>query len=469
MERRGEPRVPTGRSGSPCREPHWRCTWPLTGRSPSLPPAQASGWPGVLASSFLTKNNLTGSPIPELRLVKDDVPLHGRVETPEGMPIEGARVTLEGVWANAKGDLTSWVEAIQQNKNFGDARQHVPNEIGGTGLAHMISARTDRIGQFRLPGIGRSRVVALRITGPALAAVTVLARTEPGARLNVNSLGEFFWPQVLGCFGSEVVLPATPSRAIVGIVRDLNTGKPVAGAVVQSHQFAGSQIQGIDTLQTRTDAAGHYELDGMPIGTGNMVLVRTPPDVAYLPSAVTVDTSRGEGPATCDIQVKHGIWAVGRVLDADTGRPLSANIDYYCLETNPHAGEAPGFTFAYALGALYHTEDDGRFRVPVLAGPGVLAARLQGKEVYVPFPGSHMQRALFHRTFQGNRSYGFLEGQLAGVPKSEQASQGFYPTLPMGLFPGNYHAAAVLDVDASVASVTCDLRVGAPAGKGGKP
>jgi RNA polymerase sigma factor (sigma-70 family) len=421
------------------------------------------------ASSCLTKNNPTGSPIPELRLVKDDVPLHGQVETPEGMPIAGAKVSLEAVWANAKDDLTSWVEAINQNKNFSDARQHVPNELTGPGLAQMLSVRTDRTGQFRLPGIGRSRVVVLRITGPALAAVTVLARTEPGARLNVNSLGNFFWPQALGCFGSEIVLSATPSRPIVGTIRDLDTGKPIAGAVVQSHQFAGSHIQGTDTLQTHTDAAGYYQLDGMPIGTGNMVLVRTPPDVAYLPSAVTVDTSRGEGPVTCDIQVKHGIWAVGRVLDADTGRPLSANIDYYCLPTNPHAAEAPGFTFAYAAGALYHTEDDGRFRVPVLAGPGVLAARLQGKEIYVPVPGSHMQRALFHRTFQGNRSYAFLEGQIAGVPQSEQYRQGFYQALPMGLFPGNYNAAAVLDVDASVASVTCDLRVGAPAVKGGKP
>jgi hypothetical protein len=284
--------------------------------------------------------------------------------------------------------------------------------------------------------------------------------------MNVNSLGNFFWPQTLGCFGSEVVLPATPSRPIVGVVRDLDTGKLLAGAVVQSHQFAGSQIQGTDTLQTRTDSVGHYELDGMPIGTGNMVLVRTPPDVAYLPSAVAVDTSRGEGPVTCDIQVKHGIWAVGRVLDADTGRPLSADIDYYCLPTNSHAAEAPGFTFAYALGALYHTEDDGRFRVPVLAGRGILAARLQGKVVHIMFPGSH-QRTLFHRTFQGDRSYGFVEGPIAGVPKSEQAGVGFALTLPMGLFPGNHNAAAALDVDASVASVTCDLRVGAPARKGG--
>jgi hypothetical protein len=154
------------------------------------------------------------------------------------------------------------------------------------------------------------------------------------------------------------------------------------------------------------------------------------------------------------------------VLDADTGRPLSADIDYYCLPTNPHAAEAPGFTFAYALGALYHTEDDGRFRVPVLAGRGILAARLQGKEIHSPLVFQHI---LFRRVFQGNRSYPFLGDQIAGVPKSEQAGLGFALTLPMGLFPQNHNAGAFLDVDASVASVNCDLRVGAPAGKEGKP
>jgi RNA polymerase sigma factor (sigma-70 family) len=413
------------------------------------------GWSD--AYSFLAKKDRADAPLPELRLVSDDVPLYGRIVTTEGMAIEGAKVTLETAWANPRGDLTSWVNAIKQNKNFGESRWHVPSELAG---AHQvgISARTDRAGEFRLPGIGRDRVVLLRLSGPALGATTVLARTEAGAPLSVKDLHSFFWPQAQGCFGAEVVVSATPSRPIVGTVRDLDTGKPVAGAIVQSHCFSGSQVHGIDTMQTRTDAQGHYELDGMPIGTGNILLARTPPDVAYLPSAVPIDTNQGEGPVTCDIKVKRGIWAVGKVLDSD-GRPLSANIDYYCLATNRHAGEAPGFTFAYALGALYSTQDDGRFHVPVLPGQGILAARLHGKSINISF--LHLSS-----TLQGDRYYSFAQGDIAGVPKTRNL---FYQALPMDLLPGNHHAFAALDVNASAVSVTSDLHVGTPQAKGGKP
>jgi RNA polymerase sigma factor (sigma-70 family) len=419
-------------------------------------PGLGMAWGGI--TPFLD-NGKARPRLPELRLVKDDAPLHGRIETPEGVPIEGATVSLDGLWANANNDLTSWVKALKQGKNFGEARWHVPLELTGSGLAHF-SARTDRSGQFRLPGIGRGRAVALRIAGPAMAATSVLARTEPGTLVTVSRLGEFFWPQGHGCFGSEVVLAATPARSIVGIVRDQDTGKPVAGAIVQSHRFAGSQTQGTDTLRTYTDAKGHYRLEGMPTGTGNMLLARTPPDVAYLPSAVAVDTSRGEGPVTRDIKMKHGIWAVGRVLDAATDRPLSADIDYYCLVANRNAGEAPGFTFAYALGALYHTGDDGRFRVPVLPGPGVLAARLHGR--HVDFLG-------IRRTFQGNHAYPLLSDAIAGLPTSDKDKIGFFQALPMHLMPGNYHAAAVLDPEPTVASIACDLRVGTTPAKGAKP
>src|SRR5262249_23260368 len=43
-----------------------------------------------------------------LRLVKDDTPLTGRIESAAGKPAAGVTVCLEAVWANEKNDLSAW-------------------------------------------------------------------------------------------------------------------------------------------------------------------------------------------------------------------------------------------------------------------------------------------------------------------------------------------------------------------------
>jgi hypothetical protein len=169
---------------------------------------------------------------------------------------------------------------------------------------------------------------------------------------------------------------------IAGVVSDLETDRPVAGAVVQSHRFAGAAIEAIPVLSTRTDAAGRYRLAGMPAGRGNKLLVRSPSDAPYLPAVGEIDTTEGEGTATLDFKVQRGIWAEGQVTDADTGRPLAANVDYFGLASNPHAAKAPGF--AFALPVLYPTDASGRFRVPVL--PGQVSWR-SGSRSALPLPG----------------------------------------------------------------------------------
>ena len=111
-----------------------------------------------------------------LKLTKDDAPLTGRVETPDGRPVAGATVGLEWVYANDANDLTAWDAAVGPVEDFGAARKHLPREFGGIGLARF-AATTDREGRFELRGLGANRVVSLRLGGPGLAAATIIART----------------------------------------------------------------------------------------------------------------------------------------------------------------------------------------------------------------------------------------------------------------------------------------------------
>jgi RNA polymerase sigma factor (sigma-70 family) len=387
---------------------------------------------------------------PVLKLTRDDTPLTGRIETPDGKPIAGASVRLEAVYANDANDLTAWNAAVGRREDFGAARKHLPRELGGAGLARF-AATTDQQGRFALRGLGAHRVVSLRLGGPGLAAATIVARTERGPRLDLI-LGNWFFSDAHGCFGADFALSAGPARPIVGVVRDVDTGRPVPGAVVQSHRFAGSQVEGVDRLRTRADAEGRYRLDGMPVGKGNALLARGPADQPYLPARRDVDTSQGDGPAILDLKVKRGLWAEGQVTDAVTGRPLTAAIDYYCLWANPHGADAPGFIFASALGASYHTDAAGRFRVPVLPGPGLVAAMLHGQKYWTVL-------SKVSSTWQAGKSYREYQGKFD--PPEAPAQQGgkFVLARPSHVFISNYHQIAVIDAPEDAQSVTCDLRV----------
>src|SRR5262249_43378526 len=261
-------------------------------------------------------------------------------------------------------------------QQFEATHKLLPLGVQGKGLGRF-SATTDREGRFRFRGIGAGRLVGLQLSGPGVAIATVLARTQAGPRVDVANLGNFLYPQPHGCFGADFALVTSPARPIVGVVRDRDTGRPIAGALVQTHKFAGTAIESIPILSTRTDAEGRYRMVGMPAGRGNKLLVRCPPDQPYLPMVSEIDTSEGEGPATLDFKVRRGLWAEGRVTDADTDRPLAADVYYYGLSSNPVVTAVPGFDFGPPV--LYQTDAAGRFRVVVLPGRGVLTVGLHGQ------------------------------------------------------------------------------------------
>jgi len=313
-----------------------------------------------------------------------------------------------------------------------------------------LSATTDARGNFHFAGIGSGRLACLQLSGPNMATATVLARTQAGPRVEVANLGSFLYPQPHGCYGTDFAIVASLARPIVGVVRDQDTGKPVVGAVVQSHQFAGTSSQGLPILSTQTDAAGRFRIDGMPAGRGNMLLVRGPLDIPYLPAVGEVDTSEGEGPATLDLKVRRGLWAEGQVIDADSGRPLAAGIDYYCLNSNPEGAKTPGFSFAVASGLLYQTDGAGRFRVPVLPGRGVLAVELHGHRQH--FLGSSW-------VTQAGKNY--LDGGITiDAPDDVQVKGLVYKTHPFLLSNTVYHHLELIAPKDGATSIRCDVKMG---------
>jgi hypothetical protein len=319
--------------------------------------------PGELASA----RDLT------LRLAKDDVPIQGRILDLQGKPIPGVTVRVEGLSMPRAGDLTPWLEALEANPKDG-----YPIESRFLESVHLHGATpifpdsvTDAEGRFQLKGIGRERLVALSFEGPTITRTRVSVRTRPGKKIDAAMFARNPEGGQLTYYGAVFDHTTAPTRPIIGVVRDKDTGKPLAGVTIQSDRFAGSNTSGDSSVRTVTDKDGKYRLVGMAKAAGNSIKAAPGKDQPYLQSVREVEDAPGLEPVTVDFDLKRGVMVKGRVLDKATKKPVFANVQYLAFADNPRHKKAPGWAVEHYL----QTGDDGTFQIVAFPGRGLLTAR----------------------------------------------------------------------------------------------
>ncbi|MHC4404013.1 MAG: M56 family metallopeptidase [Planctomycetota bacterium] len=332
-----------------------------------------------------------------LRLVKDDVPLVGRIVDPDGRPVAGATVRVAGIRTSRRADLTPWLDAVNKGEDYGVTSRLLDKMIGSPSTAQMLRhimpvATTGREGAFRLPwGIGRHRIARLLIEGPGITSEVVYARTQPGPTLRVprRSVGAMrgTYKYYYYYYGANFEHVARRSIPIVGTVRDKDTGGPLVGARIRVRPGqvpVGGTGPGPDkafardSSRAQTDEEGRYRLTGVPLGTDHSILAFAP-DQPYLISWKQVDLSEGQQSVQVDFELKRGIEIHGRITDAQTGKPVQACVTYFVFADNPHSRSAPFFRggmFSPNLGP-YQTNKEGRYAIPGLPGRGIVAAFAQ--------------------------------------------------------------------------------------------
>ncbi len=286
---------------------------------------------------------------PVLRLVKDDMPVRGRVLDLEGRPVPDAAVRVVRVTVGDDVHNSLW-------------------QPYWTGLSADV--KTDRDGRFSLSGVGRGRSVLLSIQGPGIEHKLVTART-PAVDERAAS--------------PEVEVVAGPTKPVEGTVVARGTGKPLAGVVVYGNEGAHHRL-----VRAVTDERGHYRLLGLPKGNTYQVTAYPSVDTGYLDAGVrTVDTE-GLRPIRADFELRHGIEVRCRFIDKETRKPIRGELRYTPLEANPLVGEAeiePGFRPTRTFFRVYVPGPDGVIRLVVYPGLGVLTGNLQGNaQRYLPLP-----------------------------------------------------------------------------------
>jgi RNA polymerase sigma factor (sigma-70 family) len=327
-----------------------------------------------------------------LRLVKDDVPIRGRILNLEGRPIAGVTVRPIAVIANVAGDLGRLIKAIETNTSIwadlpNDFRPNIVFSVAAAGLTQ--TTRTDNEGKFTLSGFGRERIVVLRLDGPAIETCLLNAMTRTGptvraTRPRPNHGGGFPMPPkrlheppatYVYTHGNPFDFVPGPALVVEGTVRDQDTGKPIAGVVVRhgiGHDFGYNFGWAQEELTTTTDAGGNYRLAGLsrPTPQAYQAIQFIPPrGQPYLPAGLSPQVPAFGKPAKLDVGLKRGVLVKGRVMDKATGQPVQAVVEYFAFADNPNLRGIKGF----ASSRVVSSKKDGSFTLAALRGRGIVA------------------------------------------------------------------------------------------------
>ena len=313
-----------------------------------------------------------------LQLVKDEVPIEGRILDLEGRAVPGATVAAEEILATRGEDLTPVIKSGMLSDLPGEWK----------GLASSIAGlpqrlTSDREGRFRLAGIGRERVVSLRISGPKIQTGDIFVMTRLGFQA---ARQQFERPKLPiadnpSASAGPMVYPARfehtvgPSKPIEGVVRDRATGRPLPGAVIttvavyeRDGNHAGwGNLGGGSAI---ADAQARFRIVGAPKSRDLGVHVFPPEGQPYLERMEHVGDTPGFAPIVHDVSLTRGITVRGRLIDQVSRRPVRGAVHYFVLGVNPRYDE---LRWSLAL-CQVPTDDDGSFSIVALDGPGLLAA-----------------------------------------------------------------------------------------------
>ncbi len=352
--------------------------------------AQASG----LAPDYQSLGAVRrGDPI-DLKLSEPGIPFEGRVVDLEGQPIAGVRVTIRIIRTPQEvRRVNEWVEKASKNprvlteeyfKPISKDRPQIAHfpwhkRLAMEGLPLIPDVVTGTDGKFRFEELGTDCYVTMQIEGPTIATGWINAVTRDMKPVPLPMGDPRYAAQV--CYGAKFDILAAPTQIIHGVVRDLDTQQPLEGQLVQVHQFGNSLLGIHGFVSATTDERGQYELVGLPKPSieGRPIDLRVIPsaDSPYFRTEIEVPKKGGLDTVQCDIELKRGIWLTGQVIDQQTGEPQQARVSYLPFLDNDAAKGYENFNPGIrSIGqeGYYPTTPEGIFRIPAIAGRGVVTA-----------------------------------------------------------------------------------------------
>ena len=301
-----------------------------------------------------------------LRLIKD-VPVSGRVLDPEGQPLAGVKLAVVSVSAPLE-DLEAYLKAVR----IGDYEPTFAKQWSGPLPGQQAVLTTGADGRFRLAGVGRERVIRLQLEGPGITSAYLNVMTRAGKEVTGHRRN---------VYGSSFDYLAVAARPVSGVVRDKDTGKPLAGVSVESQAAWGTDSP---LCRVVTDQEGRYELLGLakrPGGYGYHLKIK-PVNGLYFQRDVRLKDAPGLGRQVANIDIAQWLTVRGTVTDK-AGKPVAgARVDYHPFYGNPHVNEKIAGDWRPRSETV--TGADGSYALAAMPGPGILGVTAHVPDSYLP-------------------------------------------------------------------------------------
>ena len=328
--------------------------------------AQGAGILGQTALTSLGPTEVDGKVLTfRLRPVAT---IEGRLLTPAGTPAAGVTVTLEGIsdWKNDELESEGVsVSNVEMNRSPASTFAFWPKPV-----------TTDPDGRFRLEGtVPEMAFATLFLRHPEYADEEITVSTGSAVTDSLRSLRIEPLPRAF-------TRTLSPARPVVGIVTDVETGKPLAGVHIRVIPWA--KTGGNVGISATTDAAGRYRVSGR-FGDGYSACAYPDPGMGYLATELRTNTwPVGAEVLEMNLPVRKGRLIRGRVVDAGTGRPVpGVSVIYESTRDNRNRRNDDRFDSPVLADA------DGRFAVAALPGPGVVAVEsLAADYIRIPLAGT---------------------------------------------------------------------------------
>jgi len=237
------------------------------------------------------------------------IPIEGRLLSPAGDPVAGARVELVRMESGKRQrERDQWSAPAPESGSDGRPTRlpYWPDPVV-----------SDSQGRFHLGGYSKGTLAEITITHDEYIheALTIAAAGE---------LYHWYTQHNLKPLTPRFTYVLEPSRPIEETVKDKDTGRPIEGVAVE--MFVSRPPDWRFFHKARTDASGHYRVRGVGWNHPAQLFTNVSPgaDSGYLP----IHENRGEWPAgtrdlVWDFKLQRGRVVRGTVIAAETRKPIA--------------------------------------------------------------------------------------------------------------------------------------------------
>jgi RNA polymerase sigma factor (sigma-70 family) len=370
--------------------------------------------------------------------------IEGRIVDLEGRPVAGALVEVTDLWSAPDNDLGRWLEQVKDrgvaypseglsppNGRFGP----LPSQSRSQAFSPSppkLTTTTGPDGRFRLFDVGPEQLARIRVTGPTIATTQLYVMGRDGVEVRAARRGGLTPRQVV-YHSRRLEYAAAPGKAIEGVVRDKDTGRPIAGVTLRAAVYDEHSLIPDPAIEATTDDKGHYRLASLPKASAYRIFVEPGNGGPYTKGSLRASgNTPAFEPVTFDIALKRGILVRGKVTDKVTGQPVHAVVDVYAFSDNPHVREYPGFRSS-ALARSFVIE--GRYEIVALPGRCIIGVVTGG---YI----NRYRRSVGAEAIQG------YDPKFMG-----------FDTFPHMCMASNYDALVEINLDPQAETAELDLQV----------